>query len=229
MTALSKTGQRRLADAEAKIERGLSTFMEVGTALVQIRDERLYREQHDTFEEYCRNRWRFSARRANQLMDAAEIGTIVPVANEGQARALKGLDVEQTQEVYETAEAAGDTTAKGLAAARRKVAGEAEPEPQGTPGDPSPALTSEGDAPRVAPSSASPSVHRDPALRLMADLSARRAEVAKWLAFDRHEQVMDSMDPEQRADYRSFVHSVWQHASETLDRLDNPARLKAVQ
>jgi hypothetical protein len=85
-------------------------------------------------------------------------------------------------------------------------------------------LGAEGEVP--SPSSPVPPV--DPALRLMADLSGRRAEVAKWLAFDRHEQVIDSMTTEQRADYRSFLLSVFNHASATLDYLDAPARLKAV-
>lgn len=40
---------------------------------------------------------------------------------------------------------------------------------------------------------------------------------------------MDGMTAEQRSDYRSFVHSVWTHANATLDYLDAPARLKAVQ
>src|SRR5690606_2115858 len=69
----------------------------------------------------------------------------------------------------------------------------------------------------------------NPALVFMADLSTHRAAVAKWLAFDRHEQVMDAMTAEQRADYRSFVLSVFNHASATIDHLDAPARLKAVQ
>lgn len=52
-----------------------------------------------TFEEYCRQRWGFTKRRAYQLMDAAEVagslGTIVhdlPLpANEAQARELAPL------------------------------------------------------------------------------------------------------------------------------------------
>jgi hypothetical protein len=33
-----------------------------GTALLEVRDRRLYRETHATFEDYCRERWRFSDR-----------------------------------------------------------------------------------------------------------------------------------------------------------------------
>lgn len=83
----------------------------------------------------------------------------------------------------------------------------------------------------TAPPAASPApkVAPEPAVKMHARLSERRAEVAKWLAFDRHDQVIDAMSAEQRADYRSFVLSVFNHASATLDHLDAPARLKAVQ
>lgn len=118
---LSKTGKRMLAEAEARIEAGLATFMEVGQALVTIRDGRLYREDHGTFEDYCRDRWGFTGRRARQLIDAAEIGTTVPVANEGQARALAGLPPEQASEVYEATKAAGPVTAASLTATRRQA------------------------------------------------------------------------------------------------------------
>lgn len=87
----------------------------------------------------------------------------------------------------------------------------------------------EGVAPgqtREAPSPSSPVP--SPALVMMADLSRLRAEVAKWMAFDRHEQVIDAMTAEQRADYRSFLLSVFNHASAAIDLLDAPARLAAV-
>jgi protein gp37 len=62
-----------LDQLEAIIERGLSTFIEVGTALLEIRNGRLYRATHATFEEYCEKRWHFSRPRAYQLMDAAQV------------------------------------------------------------------------------------------------------------------------------------------------------------
>ena len=50
----------RLPELEAVIERGLATFIEVGKALMEIQDGRLYRETHATFEDYCRQRWEMS-------------------------------------------------------------------------------------------------------------------------------------------------------------------------
>lgn len=219
MTALSKTGARRLAEAEEKIERGLKTFWDVGAALMQIRDERLYRADFATFEDYCQERWQMTRRRANQLVEAAQMGTMVPIENERQARALAPVkeDPVEVREIYDEAKRRGNTTAAGLAevVAERKPPAGVDPETGEIAGD---GASVQDPAPSV-----------DPALKMHAALSAARADVAKWLAFDRHHDVIDAMTAEQRKDYRSFVHSVWKHASDTLDRLDNPTRLKAVQ
>jgi len=100
MSDLAPVERTRLATEEAVIERGLHTFVQVGKALAAIRDQRLYRAEHETFEAYCKSRWGFTDRRARQMIDAAETvdslptGTTVPVT-ESQARALSGLDPEQ--------------------------------------------------------------------------------------------------------------------------------------
>jgi VRR-NUC domain len=91
----------RLDELEAIIERGLQTFVEVGLALSEIRESQLYREAHATFEDYCRERWDFTDRRARQLIAAAGIGTMVPVRNERQARELAPLR-EQPERLRET-------------------------------------------------------------------------------------------------------------------------------
>lgn len=90
-----------LQECESRIEKGLATFIEVGTALLEIRDQRLYREQYRTFEEYCRERWELKQSRAYQLMDSAKIienlsSTIVELPRtESQARPLAKLEPEQ--------------------------------------------------------------------------------------------------------------------------------------
>jgi hypothetical protein len=43
------------------------------TELLEIRDGRLYRETHGTFDDYCREGWGFSRHRASQLITAAEV------------------------------------------------------------------------------------------------------------------------------------------------------------
>lgn len=67
----------RLVELEAVIERGLTTFIEVGQALMEIRDQRLYRAEYATFEDYCSKRWLISRPRAYQLMDAAKVAGVL--------------------------------------------------------------------------------------------------------------------------------------------------------
>jgi len=74
----------RFNELENVIDVGLKIFVEVGNALLEIRDSRLYREGWGTFDEYYQGRWGFTDRRARLLMSAArtvtnlETGTVVP-------------------------------------------------------------------------------------------------------------------------------------------------------
>jgi hypothetical protein len=82
----------RLVELEAVVERGFQTFIDVGQALQEIRDGRLYRAAHATFAEYCRERFGFSDSRGRQLIAAAKTVTAVtlsgfdPPKNEWEAR-----------------------------------------------------------------------------------------------------------------------------------------------
>ena len=58
---------------ESIIERGLKTFVEVGGALLAIRESKLYRQEYGTFEEYCQERWGLKERQAYRLMDASAV------------------------------------------------------------------------------------------------------------------------------------------------------------
>lgn len=69
----SSSSLAALAQCEATIERGLRAFVDVGQALLRIRDRRLYLETHETFEAYCRERWDLSRKRAYDLSAAAEV------------------------------------------------------------------------------------------------------------------------------------------------------------
>lgn len=75
--ALDRSEAGRLESCEARIERGLATFVDVGQALLEVRDGRLYRAGHGTFEDYCRERWGMVASRARQLIAAAETAATV--------------------------------------------------------------------------------------------------------------------------------------------------------
>jgi hypothetical protein len=70
---ISAVERSRLVECEAVIKTGLNTFTEVGNALAEIRDSRLYREQFDTFEAYCRDRWGMERAHAYRLVDAAKV------------------------------------------------------------------------------------------------------------------------------------------------------------
>ena len=96
--SLTTREQREFVRAERTIARGLKSFLAVGMALKEIRDKRLYRQQYDTFEEYCIRRWDFSRIRAYQICAASEVAaslsTIVNIPlpeNEAQTRPLTRL------------------------------------------------------------------------------------------------------------------------------------------
>jgi hypothetical protein len=118
--------RQALAECEATIERGLATFREVGAALLRIRDERLYRNSHTTFEEYVRERWGFSKPYAHRQIQAAEIAGVVPVGTERQARELAPVkgDPEQVREAWAEANrrSGGKPTAADVRESRRAVA-----------------------------------------------------------------------------------------------------------
>lgn len=70
---LSQREETLLADLEAVIETNMKGFVLVGMALSQIRDQRLYRIQYPTFEDYLLRVWDMARARAYQLMESAEV------------------------------------------------------------------------------------------------------------------------------------------------------------
>lgn len=103
--------RQRFAELEAIVQRGLSTFVDVGNALFEIRDSKLYLRTHSTFEDYCRERWQMVASRARQLIGAAQIAanlqsvTTVTPTHESQIRPLAKLEPEQQKEAWQMATA----------------------------------------------------------------------------------------------------------------------------
>lgn len=104
---LSDDEQQQLERFEVAIARGLRTFVEVGEALLSIRDRRLYRANYRTFEDYCRDRWSMARRTAYQLMDAAGVvenvrncAQALP-ANEAQVRPLAMLQPDEQRLVWQ--------------------------------------------------------------------------------------------------------------------------------
>ncbi len=110
---LTEDEERDRLCLERKVERA---FYEAGTALKELRDKRLYRSTHHTFEEYCRERFAFGRRRPYLLIDAVaivdnlsekcdpmdHISGILPT-NERQVRPLTKLEPEEQVEAWQQA------------------------------------------------------------------------------------------------------------------------------
>jgi hypothetical protein len=102
---LSLTDAARLSECESVVERGSAVFLEVGRALMAIRDGNLYRGTHRTFAEYCSARWGFEKSHAHRLIQSALIAESIPpmgdvCVNERQLRPLALVPAENRGEVW---------------------------------------------------------------------------------------------------------------------------------
>lgn len=123
MTAeLSRSG-RSLDELKGIVSAGLTSFVEVGRALAEIRDRKLYRETHKTFEAFCSDEWGMNKRYANRLICGSDIveamGPMGPVPQtERQARPLTRVPLDEQAEVWRQAvdtAPGGKVTAKHVA------------------------------------------------------------------------------------------------------------------
>ncbi|BBD63313.1 hypothetical protein NIES2109_61630 (plasmid) [Nostoc sp. HK-01] len=92
---------------ERKVERA---FFEAGKALAELRDRRLYRSTHRTFEEYCRDRFGHSRQQSNYLIAAAGVyenlttnGCQILPTSEREVRPLVPLTVEEQLTCWQSA------------------------------------------------------------------------------------------------------------------------------
>ena len=121
---LSEEEQRDRLHLERRVERAV---FEAGKALAELRDRRLYRSTHGTFEEYCKDRFGFERRHPYRLIEASAVfdnlmkmcpnwtqneddpdtvhseqRQILPTA-EGQVRPITKLEPQEQWEVWQTA------------------------------------------------------------------------------------------------------------------------------
>jgi hypothetical protein len=75
---LSKKERTDFEQCESIISQGLKTFFQVGNALLEIRERRLFRGTCSTFEEYCRTKWGLGRIYAWRLIGAAERLKLLP-------------------------------------------------------------------------------------------------------------------------------------------------------
>ena len=108
MQELSVNEVDRLCRCEEVIEEHLQTFVDVGLALLEIRDSKLYRQYFETFEDYCQKRWKMTVGRAKQLISSVKVisnlksgtDTIVSPTHESQVRPLAPLSKEEQKEAW---------------------------------------------------------------------------------------------------------------------------------
>src|ERR1035437_8422705 len=99
--ALSIAESKRLIELEKTIARGKKTFVEVGLALAEIRDLKLYEHDHSSFAEYCQAKWCWEKRYTQYVIAGAEAvkslpeGTRTLVHHETAARELAKVEPAQ--------------------------------------------------------------------------------------------------------------------------------------
>ncbi len=114
---MTEEEQRDRLHLERRVERA---FFEAGKALTELRDRRLYRSTHKTFEDYCRDRFGHSRQQSNYLIAAAGVyenlttigcqnvanenlttnGSQILPTSERQVRPMTKLEPQEQQEVW---------------------------------------------------------------------------------------------------------------------------------
>lgn len=133
--ALTTVEARDLRALEKVVQQGIATFHAVGRALLEIRDRRLYRAAYSAFDDYCRDRWKFTRQHALRLIDAAgvvdDVTPIGVIPKESQARELVPLPADDRRAVWTEATADGEQpTASRLNDLVNKVLSQMTPEQQ---------------------------------------------------------------------------------------------------
>jgi ParB family chromosome partitioning protein len=123
--SISQLETTRFSECEQIILDGLNTFIDVGYALTEIRDLKLYRTGYSTFEEYCLRKWDIKRAQAYRLIESSAVvknlspmGDISPPKTERVVREIAKASKEKQSEVWsEAVEKHGDSpTAKQISA-----------------------------------------------------------------------------------------------------------------
>jgi len=132
MNAITLAESKRLIYLEKIVEAGHQTFVEVGLAMAEIRDQGLYRADFKTFEAYCIGKWGWTKQHCYRLINSAEVAKSNPwVTNERQAREIAAVPPADRPTVLATVAASGEpvTAAAIKAASKPPAAPKAKPAP----------------------------------------------------------------------------------------------------
>lgn len=127
MNQLAPTELQHLEELEKVVENGILTFVDVGLALMEIRDKRLYRQSFNTFEQYVRDRWNMSHQHAYRLIKAygivenLQVGDGTTPVSEREIRPLSRLEPQQQREVWRAAVASAPNNAPTAGHVQRLV------------------------------------------------------------------------------------------------------------
>ncbi|MEU7763650.1 hypothetical protein AB0B25_00770 [Nocardia sp. NPDC049190] len=124
---LNDREQAQLTACESSIDSLRMAFWAAGRALQIVRDGRLYRDSHGTFDDYVEQRWDMQRSYAHKLIRAwplaAKLHPVAPGINEGQVRELLPVAAEHGEDaavtVYTTI---ADTTGNKVTAGKIREA-----------------------------------------------------------------------------------------------------------
>ncbi len=127
--ARPKRSTTRYEELKGVIVQYFEDRVKAGAALKEIRDNKLYKDEYSTFEEFCQHECGMSRSQAYRQMELPEINTSLNVpkvgtsfSNESQARALVSVPKERRVEVMQKVTTKGRVTAKRIReAAKPKV------------------------------------------------------------------------------------------------------------
>jgi len=137
---LSIAQQDRLDECELAITQHQEGFLIVAEALTEIKEAKLWKATHASFEEYCEKRWKWTSHRVRQLIRGAEIqhelendasknGTMVPLLNERSTRELARVPRTRRLQVVASASTDGKPPSSGAIREAAKQ-DQAKPAPQ---------------------------------------------------------------------------------------------------
>jgi hypothetical protein len=114
---------QRLRELAKVIRSGKTAFLEVGMALVEVQERRLYRARHQTFQAYCREELDISSGHAYALINSARAAARVEASglpaprSQAQALAISSLPRDMQAPVWGMAvrEAGGQPTGSRVA------------------------------------------------------------------------------------------------------------------